>query len=340
MTTTLGRLVSKRRAGACALALAAGGLCAPAHAGWYNDGKVLATGGVITVDGAGGGGITPWATISGYETRDGINGGLHYTWVYLPNYSLNSYGATIGFFDRVELSYTNSVLPTGSTFDTVGLATRLISGTGVDTGVEPFNTTIKMDVFGAKVRLFGEAIYDSDNLIPQVAIGGFYKSNRNETLLKTLQANKAKDWEAYLSATKIFFPLNTLVNVTLRYTSANETGLTGFGGPNGNKKKIRPEVSIAYLLAKNTAIGGEYQRHGRNLEGKSVVVNGINVTDLTGVLGGTGQALIQHESDWYDLFFAYLPNKNLSFTLAYAMLGNITLTPNQNGFYFSMHATF
>ena len=38
--------------------------------------------------------------------------------------------------------------------------------------------------------------------------------------------------------------------------------------------------------------------------------------------------------------FAYAPNKNLSFTIAYAMLGNITLTPNQSGLYLSMHATF
>jgi len=339
MTTRLGRLVDKRRAGACAIALA---MCAsgPAHAGWYNDGKVLATGGVITVDGAGGGGITPWATISGYETRDGINGGLHYTWVYLPNYSLNSYGATLGFFDRVELSYTNSTLPTGSTFDTVGLAARLLSSAVTDTGVKPFNTTIKMDVYGVKIRLFGEAIYDSDNLIPQVAIGGFYKNNHNDELLKTLQAAKAKDWEAYICATKIFFPINTLINATVRYTSANETGLTGFGTTGDNKKKFRPEVSVAYLLAKNTAIGGEYQKHGRNLDGKRVQLEGVDLTQLTPLLGGTGDTLTQRESDWFDLFFAYLPNKNLSFTLAYAMLGDITITPNQNGFYFSMHATF
>ncbi|HVT36998.1 MAG TPA: DUF3034 family protein, partial [Nevskiaceae bacterium] len=134
--------------------LAAGALSSTAaQADWYNDGKVLATGGVITVDGAGGGGITPWATISGYETKDGINGGLHYTWVYLPDYSLNSYGATVGFYDRLELSYTNSVLPTGSTFDTVGLLTTTLGSTvglAGNTGIKPFNTTIKMDVFGAK----------------------------------------------------------------------------------------------------------------------------------------------------------------------------------------------
>src|SRR6266851_2312927 len=105
--------------GAALLAAAATFFTGPAWADWYNDGKVLATDGVQMTDGAGGGGITPWATITGYETRDGINGSLHYTWVYLPNYTLNSIGAAVGLWDRVELSYTNDVLPTGSTFDTL-----------------------------------------------------------------------------------------------------------------------------------------------------------------------------------------------------------------------------
>ncbi len=308
-----------------------------AWADLYNDGKVLATGGVSMTDGAGGGGITPWATITGYGTRDGINGDVHYTYVYLPNYTLNSFGAAVGLWDRVELSYTNDVLPTGSTFNTVGL---LAKAAGISTGIDPWNTAIKMDVYGAKVRLFGEAIYDSDNLIPQVALGGFYKVNHNAALLKTLQADKAKDWEAYISATKIFFPINTLVNVTLRYTSANETGLTGFGGPNGDKKQIRPEVSLAYLLNKGTAIGMEYQKHGNNLEGKSVNLGGLVVPGSLGSTLGLGSTLTQHESDWYDAFVAFFPSKNLSITMAYAMLGNITLTPNQNGYYVSLQASF
>ena len=311
--------------------------CSGAWADMYNDGKVIATGGVSMTDGAGGGGITPWATISGYETRDGVNGDVHYTYVVLPNYSLNSIGAAVGLWDRVELSYANDVLTTGSTFDTVGLVGSLLGGSGssgTTPGIEPWNTTIKMNVFGAKVRLFGEAIYDSDNLIPQVALGGFYKDNQNAALLKTLGADKSKDWEAYLAATKIFFPINTLVNVTLRYTAANETGLTGFGGPDGDKKKIRPEVSLAYLLNKRTAIGAEYQQHGHNLEGQSVNLNGLNLTGL-----GVG-SLTQHESNWYDAFVAFFPSKNLSITMAYAMLGNITLTPNQSGYYISLQAGF
>ena len=344
--------------------LAAGLFSGNAAAGFYNDGKVLLTGGVATIDGAGGGGITPWAVINGYGTRDGINGSLHYTYAYLPNYSLNSYGASVGLYDRLELSYTRSTLPTGSTFDTVGLLVDLLPGAVGDTGIEPFNTTIEMDVFGAKLRLFGDAVYTSDSLIPQVSIGAFYKDNKNKELLHTLQAAKEKDWEAYVSITKVYFPFSTLVNLTGRYTAANQTGLTGFGfedttmGGTGGKdddKEFRLEVSIATLVAKNTAFGAEYAQHGTNLDNVGVNLNGLStagivgaVTDLVGDIGNVAGVslenlegtLTQHEDDWYDLFFAYAPNKRISFVVAYAMLGNITLTPDQHGFYFSTHLTF
>jgi DUF3034 family protein len=311
-----------------------------AQSGFYNNGKVLLTGGVSMVDGAGGGGITPWAAITGYETRDGINGDLHYTYVNLPELSVNSFGAAVGFYDRVELSYANDVLTTGSTYNTVGLALQTVNGlTGAaTTGIEPWNTTIRMNVVGAKVRLIGEAIYDSDNLIPQVAVGGFYKWNDNKDLLKTLGADKANDYELYMAVTKIFFPISTLINVTGRYTSANQTGLVGFGAQGDDKKQFRVEGSIAYLLAKNTAIGGEFQQHGHRMDGQSVTVDGSNLSGLLGSL--TGSELVQKESNWKDVFVAYAPNKNLSFVLAYAMLGNIVLEPHQNGFYISAQASF
>ena len=38
----------------------------------FDQGKLLATGGVSAVEGEGGGGLTPWALISGYGTRDGV----------------------------------------------------------------------------------------------------------------------------------------------------------------------------------------------------------------------------------------------------------------------------
>lgn len=374
-----GTLKSVVRRGTAVLAGFAAMQSGIAHAGifdslGYNSGKVLATPGVSMADGAGGGGITPWAVITGYETRDGINGDVHYTYASLPNYSLNSLGAAIGFYDRVEVSYAYDILPTGSTFDTVGLVTKAVGGIlsspltsapvlsaltsdlglsapggNLAGGVQPFNTTIKMHVIGAKVRLIGEAIYDSDNLIPQVAVGGFYKINQNKDLLKTLQADKAKDYEVYVAVTKIFFPISTVVNITGRYTGANQIGLVGFQ----DKKQFRVEGSLAYLLKKDTAIGVEYQQHGHGLDGKNVAVgNGTDVTKLladpvvapalnaAGVNQGLVGSLTQHESNWADAFVAFFPSKNLSLTMAVGYLGHITFTPNQTGFYFSMQASF
>jgi len=315
-----------------------------ASAGFYNDGKVFLTGGVFTVDGAGGGGAVPWATITGYETRDGINGGVAYTYANLPALQLNVFGGAVGFYDRFELSYASHKLSLNlSNLDTVAL---LAEANGIDLGTDPWNSTLQMEVYGAKLRLFGDAVYTSDSWIPQVAIGGLYKENTTEQLVKTLGAAESKDWEAYVAATKVFFPISTLVNLTVRYTSANEIGLTGFGvceqgGECKNDKEFRFEASIAHLLTKNTAIGAEYQQHGSNLDGRSVDVAGLNLTGVAGVGPGLQSALTQEkEGDWKDFFFAYAPNKNLSFVIAYLMLGNISVAPDQNGYYLSVHATF
>lgn len=323
--------------------------CGSASAGWYNDGKVFLTGGVFTVDGAGGGGAVPWATITGYETRDGINGGLGFTYVSLPNYDLNIFGGAVGFFDRFELSYSNTKLSTDLPIvDLVGLLDETLN---LGLGLDAWNSQLHMQTFGAKLRLFGDAVYTSDSWIPQTAIGYLYKKNDTPEFIRTLGANKDKDYEIYLAMTKVLFPISTLVNVTARYTSANQIGLTGFGecdagGNCTNDKEIRWEVSIAHLLNKQFAIGAEWQQHGDNQNGKSVSLGGGNlpledVLDLLEPLvPGLEDSLTQQESDWFDFFFAYAPSKNYSITLAYLMLGDIAVASDQNGLYMSLHATF
>ena len=319
----------------------------------YNDGKVFLTGGVFTTDGAGGGGAVPWATITGYETRDGINGGVGFTYANLPALQLTVFGGAVGFYDRFELSYAQQNLSLNlANLDTVALVGELL---GLDSlGTDPWNSTLKVDIYGAKLRLFGDAVYISDSWVPQVSIGGFWKENTTPALVKTLGGAEAEDWEAYIAATKVFFRYSTLVNFTGRYTSANQTGLIGFGYCDGaganaechNDKEFRFEASIAHLLQKNTAIGFEYQQHGGNLDGRSINLAGIDLSSVTGLLDAigiesVGNALTQEaESDWWDIFFAYAPNKNLSFVVAYLMLGNISVAQDQNGFYFSVHATF
>src|SRR3954463_1391083 len=67
-------------------------------------GKLLATGGVSQAEGAGGGGLTPWALITGYGTRDSYGANLHATAIRTQDYGLDSYGVAVGLADRVELS--------------------------------------------------------------------------------------------------------------------------------------------------------------------------------------------------------------------------------------------
>ena len=119
-------------------------------------GKLLLTDGVSNIEGAAGGGLASWAVIAGDETRDGVGGSLAATDVRLPAYDLRDYSAKAGLFDRFELSYAHQQFDTGSTGARLGL------GDGF---------TFDQDVFGAKVRLLGDAVYDQDRWVPQVAAG-------------------------------------------------------------------------------------------------------------------------------------------------------------------------
>ena len=122
-----------------------------------------------------------------------------------------------------------------------------------------------------------------------------------------------------------------LVNGTLRATKANQNGLLGFGGKNPARDSysLQPELSVAYLLSRNVAVGAEYRFKPNNLE-------------ALGRAAGLGSAL--REDDWKDIFIAWAPSKNLSVTLAYVDLGRVVpgITGNrkQTGAYLSAQVAF
>ena len=118
-------------AGALALGSAS---VAHAQSSLFGGGRLTATGGVSAVDGSAGGGINPWAMIAGYGTNRQIGGSVFYTHIALPNYGLNAYGATIGLFDRVELSYARQGFSLGNTGPQLDGA---IAGTPLDRVVQP-----------------------------------------------------------------------------------------------------------------------------------------------------------------------------------------------------------
>jgi truncated hemoglobin YjbI len=268
-------------------------------------GKFLATGGVSQVEGAGGGGITPWALVTGYGSRDSWGANAHSTYISTQDYTLSSYGVAVGIADRLEIS----------------LARQEFKGS-----LAPLNLlNIKQDILGLKLKVAGDAVYEQDSPMPQVAIGVLYKRNKGigglgalgVTNVKQLGAKDDHGYDYYVAATKILFEQSLLLNGTLRATRANQMGLLGFGGDRGDSMRLMPEASVAYLVNRKLAVGAEYRRKPHNLG-------------------------VDNEKAYYDAFVAWFPSRNFSLTAAYAELGDITIfnPKKQHGLYLSAQAGF
>jgi hypothetical protein len=275
-------------------------LCLSSASHAQESGRLLATSGVTELEGAGGGGLVPWALITGYGTRDAVGANAHYTFVGLPAFGLHSTGASVGIFDRLELSYAHEWFETGSTGAKLGL------GSGY---------AFHMDVVGAKVRLIGDAVYDQDTLLPEIALGTQFKAADSHAVLKAIGANSPDGVDFYASATKLFLAQSTLLDATVRATKANQFGLLGFGGDRDSGYHAEFESSAALLLNRDLAVGAEIRTKPNNLS-------------------------FAKEGTAYDAFIAYFLNKHLSATLAFVALGPIARQANQNGVYLSLQGGF
>jgi hypothetical protein len=310
----------------------------------FDLGGLVTTGAVTEVGGAAGGGIVPWALIGGYTTEDQIGGTAFYTHVFLRNYQLATYGGLFAISNRVELSFAHQDFQLGSTGAT--LDGKIIGALGLPAStpesalphpLQLDNVDLKQDIFGAKVRLYGNAVYDQDTLIPEISAGYEYHHNENVSFVRAI-GTRPSGSEYYLAATKVWlnglFGHYTMVSGTLDFTNAIQNGLLGFGGvgPNGPKNgyHVEPEFAVGYWLNNNIVIGGEY----RFMPHYQVVAPGT----VPGY-GPLGNALSK-TSDWKDAYVAYFPAKYFSLTLAYADLGTIASEKNQNGVYLSATASF
>lgn len=270
-------------------------------------GRLLLTGGVSTIEGAGGGGIVPWALIGSYSTRNEVGASAFVTGVDTQDFTLASYGGAVALHNRLELSVARQNFNLRKVGAAIGLGNRY---------------TISQTILGAKLRLFGDAVLDQDSFLPQVSVGVQYKINDDKTVVGGALGVKRKGVDIYASATKIILSQSLLLNGTVRLTKANQFGILGFGGLGGKDQAYKPqfEGSAAYLLTRKLAIGGEYRTKSNRLEG---------------ALGGTSF----REENAYDFFVAYAPTRNISITAAYARLGQIALA-RQNGAYVSLQLGF
>ena len=274
--------------------------------------KLLLTGGVSSIDGAAGGGLTPWALTGSYATAGEVGGTAFVTRANTGDYGLWTYGAALSVHDRVEFSLARQDFDTRDNLAPLGLA----------------GLHLKQDIVAAKLRVAGDAVLDSDSLMPQIAIGIEHKRTHAGALGPTLfgpLGASASGTDFYVSATKLLLAEGVLVNLTLRATKANQNGLLGFGGAQCRGMRLQPELSIAKLLSSQLAIGVEFRAKPDNLH--------------ESVLGSGALA----EDDWKDVFIAWAPSKRVSITAAWVDLGRIApaVQPRrQTGAYLSAQFAF
>jgi hypothetical protein len=252
------------------------------------------TGAISEVEGAAGGGLVPWALIGGLGTNTEVGASAFVTHVSTQDFALGAAGASVDVDDRVEISAARQRFDAGS----------VIAG-----------LTLGQDILGIKLRMAGDAVFDADTWLPQIAFGAQWKHTLDfGQIPHALGAARGEDVDFYVAATKVYFAAiegrNLVVDVTLRRTRANQFGLLGFGGP-GAGYTLTPELSAALWLNDDLLLGAEYRDKPNNL----------------GTLRENGAA---------DAFLAWAPLKNLSVTAAWTDLGPIAGKPAQRGVYVSL----
>lgn len=265
-----------------------------------DQGRLLATGGGSQIEGTAGGGLVPLAVLVGYGEADQHGGTVFVSRAQVKDYRLDVYGAAWSWDNRIEVSMARQELQLNTLANALGVA----------------DDTIAQNIFGAKVRLYGDLIYGD---LPQISAGLQYKANEDFFIPKAAGAAEDKDWDAYIAATKLFlgsfFDRNILVNGVVRSTRANQGGLVGFGGDKNRAHEFVYEGTLGVFLNRHWAAGVEYRQNPDNLS-------------------------FAPQNDWRDGFIAWFPSKQWTVIGAWVDLGDIATLKNQQGWYLSLQGSF
>lgn len=266
----------------------------------------------IMLEGAGGGGLNPWALIAN-GGKNLVTPAAFGTYGTTRNYNIYSVGANFSIKNYAEIYFDHQYL---------SLPNSLSNVVGTNSS--------EQSIVGGKLQ-----VYQGNGVIPAVAVG-LNAHFVNDTIPDELGAS-SQGVDFYAAATGIypFMGSKLLVDGTLWATKANYMGLLGFGGQGHNGYTIQEGVSVGYFLAKDVMLGAEW---------RSFPTDNLGAAQASMQASYPGADLKQ--SDWYDGFIAYMPNHHLSVVAAFVSLGNMVNLPkvsnnsNQNGFYLNVNASF
>ncbi len=207
-----------------------------------SDGRLRGTGGVSSISGASGGGLLPWATLTGYATHPASSGSVFATHADVDDYTLDVAGAGLNIRDRAEVSFARQ------NFD-----------------IKANGARISQDVVGLKLRLAGDVLYER---LPQVVVGVEHHALRDPATARAVGARSTAGTDLYVSAARAWIDgvagRTTLLNVNLRHSSANQYGLLGHGGDDMDAR-WQLEAAVAMFLTRSWVVGAEYRQKPDNL---------------------------------------------------------------------------
>jgi hypothetical protein len=212
--------------------LLAATLLLSAHS-FASDGKLRGTGGLQSIDGSAGGGITPWAVIGGYAEAEqwSVNAGISRS--NFSDYALTtaSIGASVGNRAEFSLAQQDFSLPNGA--------------------------ELGQNIASVKVRIAGDLIYGA---APQFSIGASHRRHSEKRTLESLGISRTSGTDFVFSAAKLWldgpFGRNFLANVSARHSGAQEIGLLGFH----EDAQWSGEAALAILPNRYWAIGLEFRQ--------------------------------------------------------------------------------
>jgi hypothetical protein len=237
--------------------------------------------------------------IAGNETRDGIGGKANATIVALPDFDLQSFGAAIGINDRVELSYAHQSFDTRAAGAALGLGRSF---------------TFQQSVYGAKLRLIGDAVWEQDRWLPQIAIGVQHKRAKRRAIIRAIGGKHGRGTDFYIAATKVVLSRGLVLNATVRATKANQFGLLGFGGDRHDRYRPQFESSAGLMISPRFIVGVEGRTKPSNLS-------------------------FAREQKAMDAFAVWALARNVSLTAALVDLGDIATVRHQRGIFLSIQGS-
>ncbi len=281
---------------------------------------------VHTIEGVGGGGITPMA----YLVNPGKEGYLFgkpaasLSYVNLGRKNLDSIAVTETFLQRIEFGYAANRFGLGTLPTDIRDATVSVTD---PTGIDIHRSDVWLHHFNLRALLVKENTCFGGIALPAITAGVHFKYNDgiadiNDRLggaLSGIGYRRANGEDYTLTATKTFpkaFGRPLITTAGLRLSEAANLGYLGFS----DTYHASFEGNVAYLLTDRLLFAYEFRQKNSPYG------------EIAGLIGD--------EDNWHSVDFVFLLNKQTTFAVAWVAAGTLANTDEDGGWFLQLKHEF